>query len=77
VPPLAKPAADTSSAAGSGYAMLGWLIISHRTKQLSATSQQYFSLVTNQHRPSATSRMNTLYILADSPLLAARIEKRK
>jgi hypothetical protein len=32
VPPLAKPAANTSSAAGSGYAMLGWLIISHRNK---------------------------------------------
>jgi hypothetical protein len=30
-----------------------------RTNQPSATSQQYFSLRTNQHRPSATSQTNT------------------
>jgi hypothetical protein len=31
-----------------------------RTNQPSATSQQYFFLITNQHQPSATSRTNRL-----------------
>jgi hypothetical protein len=33
-----------------------------RTNQLSATSQQYFSLSTNQHQPSATSQTNRLIV---------------
>jgi hypothetical protein len=32
-----------------------------RTNQPSATSQQYFSLRTNQHQPSATSQPNRLF----------------
>jgi hypothetical protein len=34
-----------------------------RTNQPLATSQQYFSLRTNQHQPSATSRTNRLMAL--------------
>jgi hypothetical protein len=34
-----------------------------RTNQPPATSQQYFSLRTNQHQPSATSQTNRLYIV--------------
>jgi hypothetical protein len=33
-----------------------------RTNQPLAISQQYFSLRTNQHQPSATSRTNRLYV---------------
>jgi hypothetical protein len=33
-----------------------------RTNQPPATSQQYFSLTTNQHQPSATSQTNRLHI---------------
>jgi hypothetical protein len=33
-----------------------------RTNQPPATSQQYFSLRTNQHQPSATSQTNRLFV---------------
>jgi hypothetical protein len=33
-----------------------------RTNQPPATSQQYFSLRTNQHQPSATSQANRLFV---------------
>jgi hypothetical protein len=33
-----------------------------KTNQPPATSQQYFSLTANQHQPSATSETNRLYI---------------
>jgi hypothetical protein len=38
------------------------------TNQPRATSQQYFSLRTNQHQPSATSQTNRLLALANSYL---------
>jgi hypothetical protein len=36
-----------------------------RTNQPPATSQQYFSLTTNQHQPSATSQTNRVIYLVD------------
>jgi hypothetical protein len=44
-----------------------------RTNQAPATSQQYFSLRTNQHQPSATSRTNRLYVLCILPTRARRV----
>jgi hypothetical protein len=44
--------------------LFAWLI-SHQpvtTNQPPATSQQYFSLRTNQHQPSATSQTNRLMV---------------
>jgi uncharacterized lipoprotein YmbA len=43
-----------------------------RTNQPPATSQQYFSLRTNQHQPSATSQTNRL---SEASLLAVLAEE--
>jgi hypothetical protein len=43
-----------------------------RTNQPPATSQQYFSLRTNQHQPSATSQTNRLLMSSSSSLTAVQ-----
>jgi hypothetical protein len=43
-----------------GLSAISQQYFSLRTNQSSATSQQYFSLTTNQHRPSATNQTNRL-----------------
>jgi hypothetical protein len=40
-----------------------------RTNQSPATSQQYFSLRTNQHQPSATSQPNSRVVAARQHLI--------
>jgi hypothetical protein len=44
-----------------------------RTNQPPATSQQYFSLTTNQHQPSATSQPNRLIIATVVHLVKANL----
>jgi hypothetical protein len=43
-----------------GLSAISQQYFSLRTNQSSATSQQYFSLRTNQHQPSTTSQTNRL-----------------
>jgi hypothetical protein len=51
------------------HALFVWLIshqpavLSLKTNQPSTTSQQYFSLRTNQHQPLATSQTNRLSVV--------------
>jgi hypothetical protein len=42
-----------------------------RTNQPPATSQQYFSLRTNQHQPSATSQTNRLFLFVSGGFVFA------
>jgi hypothetical protein len=51
-----------SSPCSFGLSATSQQYFSLRTNQPSATSQQYFSLRTNQHQSSATSQMNRLHI---------------
>jgi hypothetical protein len=53
-----------------GLSVTSQQYFSLRTNQLLATSQQYFSLRTNQHQPSATSQTNRLFV---GPSLVAKL----
>jgi hypothetical protein len=50
------------SARSLGLSATSQQYFSLRTNQAPATSQQYFSLRTNQHQPSATGQTNRLAI---------------
>jgi hypothetical protein len=50
-----------SSPCSFGLSATSQQYFSLRTNQPLATSQQYFSLKTNQHQPSATSQTNMLH----------------
>jgi hypothetical protein len=51
-----------STACSLGLSATSQQYFSLRTNQPQATSQQYSSLRTNQHQPSATSQPNRLYV---------------
>jgi hypothetical protein len=53
-----------STACSLGLSATSQQYFSLRTNQPPATSQQYFSLRTNQHQPSATSQPNRLPVVA-------------
>jgi hypothetical protein len=53
------------SACSFGLSATSQQYFSLRTNQPRATSQQYFSLKTNQHQPSATSQTNRLGVRGD------------
>jgi hypothetical protein len=55
-----------SSAYSFGLSATSQQYFSLRTNQSPAISQQYFSLTTNQHQPSATSQTNRLHVLESS-----------
>jgi hypothetical protein len=60
---IEKNTSDTplpSTACSFGLSATSQQYFSLRTNQPSAISQQYFSLRTNQHQPSATSQTNRL-----------------
>jgi hypothetical protein len=52
------------AACSFGLSAISQQYFSLRTNQPPAISQQYFSLKTNQHQPSATSQTNRLGLLA-------------
>jgi hypothetical protein len=58
-----------STACSFGLSATSQQYFSLRTNQPPATSQQYFSLRTNQHQPSDTSQTNRLKIASLSKLL--------
>jgi hypothetical protein len=58
--PMIESQSKTLSACSLGLSATSQQYFSLRTNQQSATSQQYSSLRTNQHQPSATSQPNRL-----------------
>jgi hypothetical protein len=73
---LSRSASDRAAPCSLGLSATSQQYFSLRTNQPLATSQQYFSLRTNQHQPSATSQANRLLVGCRPPAASATTKRR-
>jgi uncharacterized lipoprotein YmbA len=66
---------DQLAACSLGLSATSQQYFSLRTNQSPATSQQFFSLRINQHQPSATSQTNRL-LIRDKNVFATLLKKK-